>query len=130
MSQQLDARVAKRFDITVMQNQSFDAVLTFLDSDGAPVSLAGGVAKLSVRKDDGCCNDCDPCRGDSPFDLVYKQDFYPSVTGLNSNQIAFDDIIKLSPDNYKYDLMVEFPSGYKSFFLYGSFRVKTSYTYI
>lgn len=128
MSNQLDATVAKRFDITVFQNQSFDAVLTFLDSDAQPISIAGGVAKMSVRKQAGCDDDCAPCSGDTPFDLVYKQDFSPIVTGLNNNQVAFDDVILLSPGNYKYDLLVEFASGYKLYFLYGTFKVKRSYT--
>lgn len=127
---QLDASIAKRFDITVKQNQTFDAILTFLDSDGEPVALSG-IAKMSVRKED-CCGgcDCDNEIRNTPFDLIYKQDFSPSITGLNSNQLAFEDLIILSPGNYKYDLLIEFQNGYREYFLFGTFKVKKSYTAI
>lgn len=125
MSTQLDATVAKRFDITVKQAQSFDPILTFLDSDGQPVVLSGGTAKMSVRQDSSCVHTCG-CAGDTPFDAVYEQDFTPAI--VNTNQIAFDDVIRLSPGTYKYDLLVEFLSGYKTYFLYGTFKVKKSYT--
>lgn len=128
MSNQLDARIAKRFDFIVFQNQSFDPVLTFLDADGGAIVLAGGTAKLSVRQDANC--DCIGCAGDTSFDLVYKQDFTPVISGVNSNELAFDDVIKLSPGNYKYDLLIEFLGGYKSYFLYGTFKVKKAYTNI
>lgn len=39
MSNQLDASVAKRLDITVKQNQTFDPVLTFTDDEGVPTSF-------------------------------------------------------------------------------------------
>lgn len=129
MSNQLDATVAKRLDITVKQGQSFDAVLTFLDADAQPISLAGGTAKMSVRKQAGCDDDCSGgCAGETSFDLLYKQDFEPAITGANSNQLAFDDVIRLSPGNYKYDILVEFLGGYKLYFLYGTFKVRRSYT--
>lgn len=127
MSNQLDATVAKRFDITVKQAQSFDAVLTFLDSDGGAISLAGATAKMSVRQQGSCNTQCG-CTGDTPFEAVFEQDFSPDVTGINSNQLAFDDVIRLSPGNYKYDLLIEFLSGYKLYFLYGTFKVRKSYS--
>lgn len=128
MSNQLDATVAKRLDITVKQGQTFDAVLTFLDSAGAAISLAGATAKMSVRKQAGCEDDCIWCAGETSFDLIYKQDFEPIVTGANNNQLTFNDTIKLSPGNYKYDLLVEFAGGDKLYFLYGTFKSRRSYT--
>jgi hypothetical protein len=125
----LDASIAKRFDITVKQGQSFDAVLTFLDDDAQPISLAGGTAKMSVRQTASPNDDCG-CIGDTPFDAIYKQDFSPTVTGINNNQLAFDDTILLSPGRYKYDLVVEFLTGYTLYFLYGTFKVLKSYTKI
>lgn len=126
MSNQLDASIAKRFDFIVKQNQTFNPLLTFTDNDGAPISLAGASAKLSVRST-GCNTTCG-CDGETPFNLVYKQDFYGTVTGASNNQLQFDDIILLSPDTYKYDLLIEFSSGERQYFLTGNFKVKKSYT--
>lgn len=126
MSTQLDASIAKKLDFTVKQNQTFNPLLTFTDNAGAPVSLAGASAKLSVRSQ-GCCNTCG-CDGETPFDLVYKQDFYATIVGVGNNQLQFDSIIELSPGNYKYDLLIEFNTGERQYFLTGSFKVKKSYT--
>lgn len=127
MSNTIDASVAKRFDFIVKQNQTFNPLLTFTDSTGAPVSLAGATAKLSVRMQAGCNSSCG-CDGETPFDLVYKQDFYATVIGVSNNQLQFDDLIKLSPDLYKYDLLIEFNTGEQKYFLTGTFKVKKSYT--
>lgn len=127
MSNQLDASIAKRFDITVKQNQTFNPLLTFTDSDGAPISLAGATAKLSVRHGGVCHAHCG-CSSDLGFDIVYKQDFYGTVTGVSNNQLQFDDIVLLSPDTYKYDLLIVFNTGIRQYFLTGTFKVKKSYT--
>lgn len=128
MSNQLDATIAKRYDITVKQNQTFNPLLTFTDSAGAPIDLTGSTAKLSVRQT-GACNTCDR-NFDSPFDLLYHQDFLPTITGADSNQLQFNEVVKLSPGLYKYDLLIEYTSGEKAYFLTGNFRVKRSYTSI
>lgn len=126
MSNQLDASIAKKLDFIVKQNQTFNPLLTFTDNAGAPISLAGATAKLSVRSQ-GCYNTCG-CNGETPFNLVYKQDFYADVSGISNNQLQFDNIIELSPGLYKYDLLITFSSGENQYFLTGSFRVKKSYT--
>lgn len=128
MSNQLDASIAKRLDITVRQNQTFDVSLTFNNEAGDPVSLTDAVAKLSVRQ--GGCNHSCGCDGDTPFDLVYKQDFNGEILGAGSNIIAFNDLVILSPGTYKYDLLVEYPSNYQRYLLFGTFKVKKSYTTI
>lgn len=125
MSTQLDASIAKKLDFTVKQNQTFNPLLTFTDNAGAPISLAGASAKLSVRSQG--CHTCG-CDGDTPFDLVYKQDFYADIVGASNNQLQFDSIVELSPGLFKYDLLIEFASGERQYFLAGSFRVKKSYT--
>lgn len=126
MSNIIDASVAKRYNFIVKQNQTFDPLLTFTDSVGAPISLAGATAKLSVRAR-ACGHTCG-CDGDAGFDLVYKQDFYGTVTGGSNNQLQFNDLVRLSPDLYKYDLLIEFNTGEQQYFLEGTFKVKKSYT--
>lgn len=125
MPNTLNATIAKNFSFEVKQNQTFDPLLTFTDDAGMPISLAGSYAKLSVREDDcGCTTSCDT----QTFNLLYKQDFYGTVTGVGNNKLQFDDIIKLSPGRYKYDLLVTFPSGDNRYFLTGTFKVRKSYT--
>jgi len=127
MSNILDASVAKKFDIVVKQNQTFNPVLTFVDGDNAAIDLTGSTIKLSVRQDVNCA--CG-CNGDTPFDLVYKQDFYGTVSGSGHNIVSFNDIVKLSEGTYRYDLLVLFSDDTQKYFLTGSFRVKKSYTNI
>lgn len=126
MSNQIDATVAKRFDITVKQNQTFDMVISFFDEDGNPLNVTGGQFKMSVRQDD-CNTECG-CVGDSPFEFNFKQDFIAQVVG--SGQISFGDIVKLDNGTYKYDLLAEFSNGTRKYLLSGNFKVKKSYTQI
>lgn len=129
MANQIDATIAKKLDITVKQNQTFNAVLTFIDADNTPIDLSGAIVKLSVRQDALC--GCEfGCAGDSPFEAVYKQDFEGSISGADNNIVTFDDIIKLSPGTYKYDMLIVFPDESKKYFLTGNWRVKRSYTNI
>lgn len=126
MSTQLDASIAKRFDFIVKQNQTFNPLLTFTDNAGAPISLAGASAKMSVKA--GSCHHSCGCDGDTGFDLVYKQDFYATIVGVSNNQLQFDSIVELSAGTYKYDLLIEFSNGDQQYFLTGNFKVKRSYT--
>jgi hypothetical protein len=127
MSSQLDATVAHKLNITVKQNQTFNPKFTFTDRNGNSINMTGAAAKLSVRQTE-CGTTCG-CDGESDFDTVYSQDFTGQITGINHNQIAFNDIIKLSPGLYKYDLIVDFIDGVEQqfYFLTGAFRVKKSY---
>jgi len=126
MSNQLDATIAKRLDITVKENQTFDALLTFTDDADAPINLLGVSMKLSVRED-GCNTSC-ACIGDNNFNQVFKQDFVP--TTYADGQVQFNDIIKLAPGSYKYDLLAEFPDDARRYLLTGTFKVKRSFTQI
>jgi hypothetical protein len=126
MSNQLDATIAKRLDISVKQNQTFDATITFDDEDGNPIDLTGVVFKLSVRQD-GCDASC-ACAGDSNFNQVFKQDFIPTYPG--SGQLQFNDIVRLAVGNYKYDLLGEWPDQGRKYLLMGSFKVKKSFSQI
>lgn len=126
MSNLIDATVAKRYDITVKNNQTFDMVISFFDEIGNPINVIGASFKMSVRQD-GCNNDC-ACIGDSPFEYLFKQDFIAEVVG--SNQIQINSIINLGPGTYKYDLLAEFVSGARKYLLTGNFKVKRSYTQI
>lgn len=129
MSAFLDASLAVRLDFKVKQNQTFNPLLTFVDAANAPISLLGATAKLSVRQKDGCGVGCDS-NFDSPFNLLYHQDFIPTVTGLSNNKLQFNESVNLSPGSYGYDLLIEFPSGEKQYYLTGLFTVKKSYTSI
>lgn len=129
MSNQLDATIAKRLDITVKQNQTFNAVLTFVDAASAPIDLTGATVKLSVRQADGCGGGCMEHAYDG-FNIVYKQDFEPTITGAGMNVLQFNEVVLLSEGLYKYDLLVQHASGQQFYYLTGSFRVKRSYTLI
>jgi len=123
----LDTTIAVKFDFTTKQNQTFDPLLTFTDDDGAPIDLTGAIAKMSVRsKNCGCHTGCDVW--DNNFNQVYKQDFAPVVTGVDNNQLQFNDVIELSRGNYVYDLLIVWPSGEKQYYLKGNFKVEKSYT--
>jgi len=126
MSNQLDATIAKRFDITVKQNQTFDPVLTFIDEDNIGIDLLGATIKLSVRHQNGCETTCG-CNGDTPFEFIYKQDFYGTIGGSENNVVSFNDTILLSEGVYKYDMIIVFADNTQKYFLTGTFRVKKSY---
>lgn len=129
MSNQLDATIAKRFDITVKQNQTFNATITLLDDTGGAINLNGATVKMSVRQQDCGCNvGCGD--NDFTFSLKFKQDLIPSIGGANMNVLQFFDVIQLDEGVYKYDLLVKYPSTLQQYILTGSFRVKKSYTVI
>lgn len=128
MSNQLDATIAKRLDITVKQNQTFNAIIEFTDSAGAPINLTGAQVKMSVRQS-GCQSSC-ACAGDSDFNQVFKQDFIPEIGGEAMDTLSFFDTVLLAEGTYKYDLLIEYTSGKKQYLLIGSFKVKRSYTNI
>lgn len=124
----LDASVAKRLDINVKQNQTFNASISITDNAGAPINLTGSTVKMSVRQD-GCDASC-ACIGDSDFNQVFKQDFQPTISGIGNNVLTFNQIVLLAEGHYKYDLLVQYPSDEQQYLLTGSFRVKRSYTSI
>lgn len=129
MSNQLDATIAKRFDITVKQNQTFNAVITILDDSGGPVNLNGATVKMSIRQQNCGCNvGCGD--NDFAFNFKYKQDMIPSIGGGSSNVLTFFDVVQLEAGLYKYDLLVQYPNTLKQYFLTGNFKVKKSYTSI
>lgn len=131
MSNQLDATIAKRFDITVKQNQTFNATIIILDDIGSPINLNGGQVKMSIRQTDCGCNNT--CAGQNVFDsfnLVFKQDLVPTIGGGSFNVLQFFDLIRLDVGTYKYDLLVHYPNGQNQYLLTGSFKVKRSYTEI
>lgn len=130
MSNQLDATIAKRLDITVKQNQTFNTEITLLNNDNTPYGIAGATVKMSVRQQAcGCGGGCMDYACDG-FDIVYKQDFTPNITGAGDNVLEFDEVVKLSPGTYKYDLLVSYGDGLKKYLLTGTFKVKKSYTSI
>jgi len=129
MSSVLDATIAKRLDITVKQNQTFNATITFLDSLSQPINLTGADVKMSIRQNADCgCSSCADNTG--TFDFTFKQDLVPTIGGVGNNVLQFDDIIKLTVDNYKYDLLVKYGDGTQQYILTGNFKVKKSYTTI
>lgn len=127
MSNQLDATVAKRLDITVKQNQTFDTNFIFLDSQGEGIDFTGAAAKMSVRQSDCGCN---TCAGEDTFDYVLKQDFIPAIGGADMNELEFNDVVKLSEGIYKYDLLVVYANNTHQYLLHGTFKVKRSLTNI
>ena len=128
MTNQLDATIAKRYDITVKQNQTFNPIMTLLDDSGGPINLDGSSVKMSIRQSECGCNV--GCDAFDQFSIVHSQDMTPQIGGASMNVLQFFDTIVLSPGSYKYDLLVEYPSGLKQYILTGIFRVKKSYTSI
>lgn len=122
----LNLTQATKYNFKVMQNQTFDALLTFVDeATGDPINLLGATILMSVRLQNGCL----PCTiNEQSTNLVYKQDFVPIITGANNNQLQFNTIVQLVHAIYKYDLLVIFPTGEQKYFLYGDFTVNRTYT--
>lgn len=122
----IDTTIAVKFDITVKQNQTFNPLITFIDDNNDPIDLTGTTIKLSVRLKNGLCqNECSV--NNSSFNQVYKQDFYPQITGAFNNQIQFNDIILLAHGIYVYDMLVVWPNGEQQYYLRGPFKVQKSY---
>ena len=121
----LDASIAKRMDITVKQNQTFNISITVLDNASQPIDLTGVQVKMSVRQD-GCAGSC-AYVGDSDFNQIFKQDFVPTI---NVNVLQFFETVLLAEGTYKYDILLEYGSGLKQYILKGSFKVKRSFTSI
>lgn len=122
----LNTTIAVKYDFVVKQNQTFNPLLTFLNDDNTPVDFTGAGIKLSVRQKAGCAIPCG-CNGDSNFNQVYKQDFFPGITGAYNNQLEFGDIVLLAKGNYVYDMLVVWPSGEQQYYLKGNFKVEKSY---
>lgn len=123
-----DATIAKRLDISVKQNQTFNAIITILDDQGSPFNLSDSIVKISIRQNNCCCdNGCNEFDG---FDIITSQDLIPTITGDGFNELEFFDTIRLSPGIYKYDMLAQFQSGLKIYLLTGTFKVKKSYTKI
>lgn len=123
----LNTTIAVKYDFTVKQNQTFNPLITFVDDDSNPIDLTGASIKMSVRTNSCGCNDeCSPYNNN--FNQVYKQDFLPGITGAFSNQLQFDDIIKLAAGRYVYDLLIVWPTGEQQYYLKGGFKVEKSYT--
>lgn len=130
MSNQLDATIAKRLDITVKQNQTFNATITLLDNDNVAINLTGQEVKMSVRQEGGGCGTCFDQAFDSNFNQVFKQDFVPVIGGVGGNVLQFFDTVVLAEGSYKYDLLVKYGSGLQQYLLTGTFKVKRSITSI
>jgi hypothetical protein len=124
----LNTTIAVKYDFVVKQNQTFNPLLTFTeDDDDTPIDLTGATVKMSVReKICGCNHGCSPY--DSSFNQVYKQDFTPTITGVDNNQLQFDDLIELARGQYVYDLLIVWPNGEQQYYLKGNFKVEKSYT--
>ena len=130
MSNQLDATIAKRFDITVKQNQTFNAAITLLDDNGGAINLGGATVKMSIRQQD--CGCTVGCNGDNDFNFnfKYRQDMTPAIGGGSNNVLTFFDVVQLEEGVYKYDLLVKYSNTLQQYLLTGNFRVKKSYTSI
>ena len=126
MSNNIDASVAKRLDITVKENQTLQMSFSFFDEGDNPLDLTGASFKMSVREDSSCTSACG-CDSDS-FNQTFKQDITPTSAGPSSIQI--NEVIKLAHGTYKYDLLAEFPDQGRTYLLQGNFKVKKSYTQI
>lgn len=124
----LDTSIAVKFDFIVKQNQTFNPLLTFTDDVNEPIDFTGAQVKMSVRekyRHGGCA----PCGiNDSNFNQAYKQDFAPTVTGVDNNQLQFSGLINLAHGHYVYDLLVVWPNGEQQYYLRGNFKVQKSYT--
>lgn len=122
----LNVTQTTRYNFKVMQNQTFDALLTFVDENtGDPINLAGSTIRMSVRLQSGCL----PCTvNEQSTNIVYKQDFIPTITGVNSNQLQFNEIVQVVHAIYKYDILIIYPDGEQKYLLNGDFIVNRTYT--
>lgn len=102
-------------NFTVLQGDTFDAAVSFKDSNGRPLNFSGATLLMEIRAEDNT--------GSADATLQSGSGF--SVSG---NTVTFDYITNLSPDTYFYDLQCTFASGLRKTLIGGKYKVQKQIT--
>jgi hypothetical protein len=103
-------------NFTVLQGDTFDAIVSFKDSQGKPLNFTGASLYMQIQTNE-YVNAVPALEDGSGF----------TVSG---NTVAFDYIVSLDNDTYFYDLQCEFASGLKKTLIGGKFKVLKQITSI
>ena len=97
-------------NFTVLQGDTFDAVVTFKDSEGKPLNFTGATLLMEIRADGN---------------VGVANATLESGTGftVTSNIVTFNYITTLAPDTYFYDLQCTFASGLRKTLIGGKYKV-------
>ena len=95
-------------NFTVLQGDTFDAIVKFKDSEGKPLNFAGATLVMEIRDDE-----------DNEEATLEDADGF----NVSSNIVSFDYIVNLTPDVYFYDLQCTFASGLRKTLIGGKFKV-------
>ena len=97
-------------NFTVLQGDTFDAVVAFKDSEGKPLSFAGATLLMEIRAEGNT--------GTANATLQSGAGFT-----ISSNTVTFNYITNLAPDTYFYDLQCTFASGLRKTLIGGKYKV-------
>jgi hypothetical protein len=100
-------------NFTVLQGDTFDAVVTFRDSEGKPLNFAGATLIMHIR--DEADNLEATLQAGSEFNV-------------SSNIVTFNYVTNLTPDTYFYDLQCTFANGLRKTLIGGKYKVQKQIT--
>lgn len=97
-------------NFTVLQGDTFDAVVTFKDSEQKPLNFAGASLIMEIRAEGNV--------GVANATLQAGAQFT-----VSSNTITFNYVTSLAPDTYFYDLQCTFANGIRKTLIGGKYKV-------
>lgn len=97
-------------NFTVLQGDTFDAVVTFKDAEGKPLNFAGATLLMEIRAEGNT--------GAANATLQSGSGF-----AISGNTVTFNYITNLTPDTYFYDLQCTFASGLRKTLIGGKYKV-------
>lgn len=100
-------------NFTVLKGDTFDAVITFKDSEQKPLNFTGATLLMHIRDED---------------DTLLATLQSGSGFSVSSNIITFNYITTLAPDTYFYDLQCTFASGLVKTLIGGKYKVQKEIT--
>jgi hypothetical protein len=95
-------------NFTVLQGDTFDAVVTFKDSEGKPLNFTGATLIMEIRDEEDALMDT----------LQAGSEFL-----VSSNIVTFNFVPNFPPDTYFYDLQCTFANGLRKTLIGGKFKV-------
>ena len=102
-------------NFTVLKGDTFDAVITFKDSEQKPLNFTGATLLMHIRNEAGT--------------LMTGGTLQPGAGfSVSSNIITFNYIVGLAPETYFYDLQCTFASGIIKTLIGGKFKVQKDIT--
>lgn len=95
-------------NFTVLKGDTFDAVVTFRDSEQKPLNFAGATLIMHIRNE---------------ADTLMATLQAGSGFTVSSNIVTFNYVTTLTPDTYFYDLQCTFSGGLRKTLIGGKYKV-------